>query len=545
MTNPKSVPTLSDPIRWDAPDAGVWSLETAHSTTATAVPMREIMERGFADGFRTSFAELGVPLSHVELRHLNGWPYVSFFVHDVPRSAGKPPPAFVLKILTRVHPGFRRRTKVASAAIEQKRALQMSADWEEERQTWIDRILDLQRTDLTQLDDSELAAHMSTVTALAADGLRRHFELVAGCIPLGEWLARTAEWKLPDDAARRAVMHSTPVHEEARVRLERIAAALDGARPTDLDGVRGHSAAAAEALDDYLTHHGWWSTEDAIDADRLIDHPDIVLKTILAEHSAPDDGAAALADLRAQIPADQRDDFDGLAADAHRAHKMLDDNSGILASWIGGVAGEVFREAGRRLVRTTRLRTAADVWAFTPTDLAAMLDGSSALSDDDIGAVVAKWHMECALAPPAHLNGEPTPPPDAGVFPAPVARLMTAIGAFLDDKFNDQHEANGIGTRNVTGRAVVTRSPSDAFERLEPGDILVTTATTPSYNAVLPMVGGLVVSEGGPSCHAAIVARELDLPTIVGLQDALTTIPDGATITLDPVHARVTVVTTN
>ncbi|MCP4961089.1 MAG: hypothetical protein GY925_17720, partial [Actinomycetia bacterium] len=54
-------------------------------------------------------------------------------------------------------------------------------------------------------------------------------------------------------------------------------------------------------------------------------------------------------------------------------------------------------------------------------------------------------------------------------------------------------------------------------------------------------VAGLVVSEGGPSCHAAIVARELDLPAIVGMQDALRTIPDGATITLDPVRARVSV----
>ena len=109
------------------------------------------------------------------------------------------------------------------------------------------------------------------------------------------------------------------------------------------------------------------------------------------------------------------------------------------------------------------------------------------------------------------------------------------------DKFNDAHVTSGIGTRTVESRAVVALSPSDAFDRLEPGDILVTTATTPAYNSILPIVGGLVVSTGGPSCHAAIVARELDLPTIVGLGDALTTIPDGAIISLDPVNARVTV----
>jgi pyruvate,water dikinase len=52
-------------------------------------------------------------------------------------------------------------------------------------------------------------------------------------------------------------------------------------------------------------------------------------------------------------------------------------------------------------------------------------------------------------------------------------------------------------------------------------------------------VGGLVVSHGGPSCHAAVVARELGIPTIVGYADATTRITDGSTITVDP--DRVTV----
>ncbi len=540
----ESPSTLGEPVQWDAPDNGVWSLETAHSATATAVPGRQLMERGFTEGFRASFAGLGVPLSHIELRHINGWPYTSVFLHDVPRSAGKPPPDLVLRVFTRLHPGFRKRTKIAARAIAENRALHISAEWEAERQSWIDRILDLQGTDLQQLDSAELAAHLTRVTGVAREGLRRHFEMIAGCIPLGRWLTQSAEWGLTQAAVRWAVMHSTPVHEEARARLARIAAALDGAAPSDLDEVRAHSSEAAEALDDYIAHHGWWSTEDALDADRVMDHPGIVLGAISLsrpEDSAGDDVSQLLDDLRQQVPESQRFEFDRLAAEAHRAHMLLDDNSGILASWLGGVTGEVYREAGRRLVASARLREVDDIWAFTSDQILALLEDRSPLTDNDVGAIVSKWEMECALTAPRHLNGEPTPPPDPGVFPAPVAQLMMAIGAFLNDKFNEGYETNGIGSRTVTGRAVVARSPSDAFDRLEPGDILITTATTPSYNAVLPIVAGLVVSEGGPSCHAAIMARELDLPAIVGMQDALRTIPDGATITLDPVRARVSV----
>jgi pyruvate,water dikinase len=532
-------------VTWKAPDKGLWSCETAHGAGIPTVPVQELMERGFAAGFRTSLAQLGVPLSHVEIRFVNGWPYVSFFLHDVPRRPGKPPPAFVLKAITRLHPGFRKRTKIAAAAIAEGRPLQFAADWEAERATWIARNLELQHVDTDRLADDDLARHLTRLYGIAAKALERHFALVPGCIPLGAWLAGAAAWGLPRDTARQAVMHSTPVHVEAAGRLWRIADALGDARPTSLDEVRTHSAEAATALDDYIDHHGWWTTSDALNATRVIDHPTIVLAAIRAHRTgvstnAESDPADLLAELRQLVPVADRAEFDRLAADAHRAHKMLDDNSGILGSWSTGITGEAFRAAGRRLVERGKIRNADDVWALTSDQVIALLDGRSQLRTADVESAVNTWTAQARLTPPAHLNGEPSPPPDPSVFPAPVAQLMTGLGAFLDDKFNDAHVTSGIGTRTVEGRAVVALSPSDAFDRLEPGDILVTTATTPAYNSVLPIVGGLVVSTGGPSCHAAIVARELDLPAIVGLSDALTSIPDGAMISLDPVNARVT-----
>jgi len=93
----------------------------------------------------------------------------------------------------------------------------------------------------------------------------------------------------------------------------------------------------------------------------------------------------------------------------------------------------------------------------------------------------------------------------------------------------------GIGTEAVTGRACVASDPSEALARFEPGDILITQGTCPAWNAVLALAGGIVTEEGGPLSHAAVIARELGLPALVGTAEATTRVPDGASVLLDPV----------
>ncbi|MGH9012958.1 MAG: PEP-utilizing enzyme, partial [Acidimicrobiia bacterium] len=100
----------------------------------------------------------------------------------------------------------------------------------------------------------------------------------------------------------------------------------------------------------------------------------------------------------------------------------------------------------------------------------------------------------------------------------------------------------GVGHAAYRGRARVARHPEEAIERLEPGDVLVTPTTTPAFNAVLAIAGALVVEEGGLVSHAAITARELGLPAVVGVPGALAAISDGDEVEVDPVAGRVSVV---
>ncbi|MDH3755959.1 MAG: PEP-utilizing enzyme, partial [Acidimicrobiia bacterium] len=98
----------------------------------------------------------------------------------------------------------------------------------------------------------------------------------------------------------------------------------------------------------------------------------------------------------------------------------------------------------------------------------------------------------------------------------------------------------GIGTRKHTGRAVVVDDPAAAMALIEPGDVVITRFTSPSWNSVLVQAGALVTTTGGLVSHAAVIARELDIPAIIGDSTAFDRFTTGTVVTVDPMSATVT-----
>ena len=91
----------------------------------------------------------------------------------------------------------------------------------------------------------------------------------------------------------------------------------------------------------------------------------------------------------------------------------------------------------------------------------------------------------------------------------------------------------GLGTSpgRSTGRARIVDNPANTD--IQRGDIVVARNTDPGWTPILSSVGGVVVEEGGLLNHCSIVARELGVPSIVGVGQATRIIPDGALITID------------
>jgi pyruvate,water dikinase len=92
-------------------------------------------------------------------------------------------------------------------------------------------------------------------------------------------------------------------------------------------------------------------------------------------------------------------------------------------------------------------------------------------------------------------------------------------------------EGRAIGQKIGTGRVRLVTSLAE-MERVQPGDVLVTEMTDPNWEPVMKRAGAIVTNRGGRTCHAAIIARELGIPAVVGCGNATEVLKDGALVTV-------------
>ncbi len=88
-----------------------------------------------------------------------------------------------------------------------------------------------------------------------------------------------------------------------------------------------------------------------------------------------------------------------------------------------------------------------------------------------------------------------------------------------------------IGHKIGVGTAKVIRSAKE-MNRVQDGDVLVSDMTDPDWEPVMKRAAAIVTNRGGRTCHAAIIARELGIPAVVGSGDATNTIKDGDAVTV-------------
>ncbi len=101
----------------------------------------------------------------------------------------------------------------------------------------------------------------------------------------------------------------------------------------------------------------------------------------------------------------------------------------------------------------------------------------------------------------------------------------------LDKRGQVVAEGRAIGQKIGSGVARVVRSLED-MNRVQPGDVLVADMTDPDWEPVMKRASAIVTNRGGRTCHAAIIARELGVPAVVGTGNALDHITDGTEVTV-------------
>ncbi|OUS23561.1 phosphoenolpyruvate synthase [Thalassotalea sp. 42_200_T64] len=101
----------------------------------------------------------------------------------------------------------------------------------------------------------------------------------------------------------------------------------------------------------------------------------------------------------------------------------------------------------------------------------------------------------------------------------------------LQDKSKVICEGRAIGQKIGKGKVKILAS-IDEMDKILPGDVLVTDMTDPDWEPIMKRASAIVTNRGGRTCHAAIIAREMGIPAVVGCGDATSKIANGSEVTV-------------
>ncbi|HEY5875785.1 MAG TPA: PEP-utilizing enzyme [Ilumatobacteraceae bacterium] len=543
-------------ISWEPPGPGLWELDRSHMGGGTTPIMQSVQCRALPSGMRRVFRELGTPADTLDVRFVNGFMYTRLRPLIRPdKPATSLPPVPLLKLVSRLHPEMRRREKTAARTLRGRPWRQVVAEWEMIGRSSVEQAnLALQDVDVQALDDGALARHGRALIEHCTEMWELHFWLHGYDLgPIGLLLSAARRWGLDLQEVIELLSGASPsTSEPARV-LAGIRASVDatGTTPATLDDVRRISPEVAADLDHYLRYRmaRLFSRYD-LDGVTLGEVPDTVLATIMiSEVRDPSVTLAArTAHVRAAVPAADRAEFDERLGEARAAMNLRDDNGPTTAEWPLGLMRLGLLELGRRLVDRGLAERREHAFELHPEEVdPALFDGPP--SSAELSERASNRRRLAALDPPQTLGvAEPVPPLD--ILPPALAEFTVAVQLVIEQlgMGGDRAEGgglhgSGIGTASYRGIARRADSPEEALDAMEPGDVLVVPCTTPAYNMVLAIAGGVVTATGGPLSHAAVLSRELGIPAVIGATGALSMIGDGDEVELDPVAGEVRIIT--
>lgn len=556
-------------LKFDAPGPGPWEAEGAHFPRPITRFAEEGLLRAFPKGFAESTARYGLLLSHFKPACVHGFLYQQPVIFGAPAGASGPPPKPVLWLLTRLVPKMRARIEVCRRAFESKQWRADLEQWDRvEKPAAIAKHLALQAVEPAALSDAELIEHLGRAREHQEEMIVLHHRFTITCtIATGDYVAHASAWtQAPAGPLLELLRGTSPISkgvaaEELNLLAEAIRqepearALLAGTDAASaLAALAARPGAVGEGARAYLNVVRFRSVGYDLCDRNCGEMPDLLLKAIRAavdvsggEKSLLDRDAKELA-LRERVPAEHRARFDELLAEARLVNRLRDERGVYSDGWGTGLARRALLVAGKRLVQQRKLNADDHAVDLSLAELSALLQGDSGPAPTEVEARV-QWRLTKTVADiPAWLNSPPAAPPAASIFPAPARRAANAVDAILSNLFKESEATNtervlrglsvNSGTYEGTARLVLDGAD---FEKIKSGDILVTRATSPYFNVVLPLLGALVTDRGGQLCHAAIVAREYGIPGIVGTKDATRTIRDGARIRVDGGTGEVTV----
>ena len=545
---------------WTPPGPGPWRQDRAHLPAAVTPLLQEIYPAGFAQGFAETFEPWGVLLDTMRLEYVNGFPYVQPVPFDAPGPDGPKAPE-------ELGAEIGRRAGLAATAFEQRIWREAVRIWDEERKpASIARHRELADVDLRGLDTEGLRVHLHRcIEHLGEMWCQHHHFNAMAMLPVGDFILHAVRWTGRHPVPMFAVFDGwSPV---SGVVPPELIPAIDVLQ-TDPDAraLLADDAPAEErmaelrkripAVDAYMRGSGFrLAAGFDLTNPTIGERPDIVLDRIRAclDHDRDAAGRRAEAvahELREAVAVEHRDTFDDLLAEARFVYRLRDERGLYSDAAAVGLLRLALIEFGRRLFEVGRINFMYDTLDVSGLEIDALLSGSPTPTADELSARVATRKKASAVGAPGLLGPPPPPPPPVDGLPAPLARVMSALGFYIEgvlgdieSPMGDDNLIIGVGGSGGTyeGPARIVRNFDDLFNLVE-GDVLVTAATGESFNAFLALVGAIVTDHGSFASHAAIMGREMGFPSVVGTVNATARISNGVQVRVDGDAGTVTII---
>ncbi len=521
---------------------GFWALDKMHAPRPVTPLSFDLVVRTLSQGFTAAQAEYDCPMM-ASSREINHYFYMAF--HPIPDEAQ------LQDRMTRYHDQL--ATKVPGVG---KR-------WEEEWKPEVRALNESERSaDYEGLSDTELVAKLDELT----DRMRHqwwihgHINFVllsssAFCDMYDEVMQpaeSTEAYQTLQGFHTRSVDVSRGLWELSRkVKASPALAEAFRTLPTDqllavLDATEEGRALRAD-LDAFLFEFGWrhdavydladvpWREDPTIplasiagfiDLDDEQD-PEVLYRKSVATRER------LLSNMRERLADDPETlaKLEHLYEAAQYSFPLTEDH----AFYIDQLGVSVFRRfvlaIGDRLVAKGLLEAADDVFYLYRDEVVDALTNGGDRREVASGRR-ASMARAAQVVPPGAL-GTPPPPPDE---PDPFmdALVFRLLGVVPPEENLDPNVLKAVaGSPGAyTGTARVVRSLAEGMD-LEDGEVLVCEMTLPPWVPLFSIAGAVVSDVGGVLSHCAIVAREFEIPAVVGTQVGTTTITTGQTITVD------------
>ncbi len=461
---------------------------------------------------------------------------------------------------------------------EQKRYLAKLHQWDKSVKTFaIKQLTALQNIRLDELSDEKLIEHLEHCLAITRQMVKMHHLFTyTSFIPVGDFIKQVCGWtnKKPVDVLdalrgsvpnRLFIAHEYPAVAELLNSLQKNTTAL-----YLLSKVDREPETASQVLNQLLTldenierglqfmldHFGYRIVNGYdIAVETFIERPDLLLKSVksILNHriySADHGHKKGILAIRDLVANEKKSLFDEMLHDARQMERLRDERGINSDLWAIGIFRHAFLEAGRRLAKEGIINSPELVLDASIRELIDLLQGNPAVSVEELERR-AQYRLYYSIKDaPAVLGESPTEPLDLSNLPPSMARTMAGLmTAFTLAVEHVRHEAEqrdklvGVPASRGVVEGIARVISSDAqINEINRGDILVVYQTTAAFNTVFPLIGGIIAQYGGVLSHPAILAREYEIPCLVGCSGAMEYISTGMRICLDGSKGEVKII---